>query len=156
MAENDRAEKDGIVTGVGGIFFKCRDREALASWYQKKLGFPYDGIGASFLFREDDDPKKAGYLVWGPFRKDSDYFRPSGKDYMINLRVRGLDALLKRLQAAGVEQIGEVEEYDYGRFAWIMDPEGTKIELWEQKGEPPIHEPDHEPGIEWGSEEKGE
>ncbi|TNE62088.1 MAG: VOC family protein [Alphaproteobacteria bacterium] len=132
--------EEGIITGVGGIFFKCQDRDALAEWYQKKLGFPYDGIGASFPFREHADPTQEGYLVWGPFRKESEYFRPSGKDYMINLRVRGLDALLARLKAAGVEQVGETEEYDYGRFAWIMDPEGTKIELWEQKDPPPAEE----------------
>lgn len=128
------ADQDGIVTGVGGIFFKCQDRDALAKWYKDVLGFPFDGICASFPFRENDEPDNAGYFVWGPFARDTEYFRPSGKDYMINLRVRGLDALLKRLRAAGVDQVGEVEDYDYGRFAWIMDPEGTKIELWEQKG----------------------
>ena len=132
------AENGGVVTGVGGIFFKCQDRESLINWYRDQLGFPFDGIGASFVFREDDDPQKAGYLVWGPFKKESEYFRPSGKDFMINLRVRGLEALLAKLTAAGVEQIGEIEEFKYGKFAWIMDPEGTKIELWEQIGEPPI------------------
>ncbi len=134
------SEAEGVITGVGGIFFKCRDREGLVDWYQKKLGFPFDGAGASFVFREDDDPEKAGYFVWGPFKRESEYFRPSGKEFMINLRVRGLEALLARLQKMGVEQIGEIEEYDYGKFAWIMDPEGTKIELWEQLGEPPILE----------------
>lgn len=137
------AEVEGMVTGVGGVFFKCRDREKLVSWYQDKLGFPFDGAGASFVFREDDDPEKLGYFVWGPFGKETEYFRPSGKEYMINLRVQGLEALLARLKKMGVEQIGEIEEFDYGKFAWIMDPEGTKIELWEQLGEPPLIEADN-------------
>lgn len=132
------SENEGVITGVGGIFFKCRDRDALVDWYRKKLGFPFDGIGASFVFREDADPEKAGYFVWGPFKRETDYFRPSGKEYMINLRVRGIEALIDRLKRAGVEQIGEIEEFEYGKFAWIVDPEGTKIELWEQIGEPPI------------------
>lgn len=132
------SKQDGVITGVGGIFFKCQDRDALANWYKDKLGFPFDGTGASFLFREDDDPEKTGYFVWGPFRKESEYFRPSGRDFMINLRVRGLEALLERLKAAGIEQVGEMEEYEYGKFAWILDPEGTKIELWEQVGDPPM------------------
>ena len=136
------ADEDGVITGVGGIFFKSRDRDRLTSWYKDTLGFPFDGTGTSFLFREHDDPKREGYFVWGPFKRETDYFRPSGKEYMINLRVRGLETLLKRLAEAGVEQIGETEEYEYGKFAWIMDPEGTKIELWEQIGDPPIHEED--------------
>jgi len=132
------SDVEGVITGVGGIFFKCRDRDNLVSWYQDKLGFPFDGAGASFVFREDDDPDKLGYFVWGPFKRESEYFRPSGKEYMINLRVRGIEKLLERLKKMGVEQIGEIEEFEYGKFAWIMDPEGTKIELWEQLGDPPM------------------
>ncbi|WP_417449616.1 VOC family protein [Kordiimonas sp.] len=132
------SEQEGVITGVGGIFFKCRDRDSLVGWYRDKLGFPFDGTGASFVFREDDAPEKAGYFVWGPFKKETEYFRPSGREFMINLRVRGLEVLLKRLAASGIEQIGEMEEYEYGKFAWILDPEGTKIELWEQIGEAPI------------------
>jgi len=134
------ADEEGYVTGLGGIFFKCRDRDKLIDWYRDKLGFPFDGAGSSFLFREEDAPDQVGYQVWGPFNKKTGYFRPSGKDYMVNLRVRGLHVLLERLKKQGIEQIGDVEEYDYGRFAWIIDPEGTKIELWEQIGTPPIVE----------------
>lgn len=131
------AEKSGYVTGLGGVFVKSENTESLGKWYREKLGFPFDGYGSNFLFREDDDPEKRGYAVWGPFKDDTTYFEPSKKEFMINLRVKGLRDLLAKLKAKGVEQVGEVEEYDYGHFAWIVDPEGTKIELWEQIGEPP-------------------
>jgi predicted enzyme related to lactoylglutathione lyase len=130
-------DQDGVVTGIGGIFVKSENTEKLVAWYQEKLGFPYDGYSSSFLMSEADDPSKVGNNIWAPFKHETDYFKPSKKDFMINLRVRGLEALLKRLKDKGVEQIGKTEEYDYGRFAWIIDPEGTKIELWEQIGDPP-------------------
>jgi len=131
------SNEEGVVTGLGGIFVKSKNTDDLVSWYREKLGFPFDGYGSSFLMREADDPEKLGYTVWGPFKNETDYFAPSGKEFMINLRVRGLEALLVKLKAAGVEQVGEIEVYDYGKFAWIIDPEGTKIELWEQVGDPP-------------------
>lgn len=131
------ASEKGKVTGLGGIFVKCEDRENLVKWYREKLGFPYDGYGASFPFREDEAPEKRAYNVWGPFKQDTEYFDPSKREFMMNLRVDDLDALLVKLKAAGIEQVGEKEEHDYGKFAWIVDPEGTKIELWEQVGEPP-------------------
>lgn len=127
----------GKVTGLGGIFVKSADRDKLTAWYREMLGFPFDGYGANFLFREDDAEGRRGYNVWGPFKQDTDYFKPSQKDFMINLRVDDLDALLEKLAAAGVKLVGEKEEYDYGKFAWVVDPDGTKIELWEQVGEPP-------------------
>ena len=131
------AEETGIVTGIGGVFVKSKNTKELAKWYQEKLGFSFDGYASSFLFRDDADPERKGYAVWGPFKEDTDYFEPSTKDFMINLRVKGLHVLLARLKEAGVAQVGGVEEYDYGHFAWILDPEGTKIELWEQIGDPP-------------------
>lgn len=131
------SEEDGVVTGLGGIFVKSGNTEDLVKWYRDKLGFPFDGYGSSFLMREADDAEKMGYTVWGPFKDKTDYFEPSKKEFMINLRVRGLVKLLEKLKEAGVEQVGEMEEFDYGRFAWIVDPDGTKIELWEQIGEPP-------------------
>ena len=135
------ADTEGKVTGLGGVFMKCEDREGLVQWYREKLGFPYDGYGASFPFREDHDPDQRAYNVWGPFKSDTDYFKPSKREFMVNLRVDNLDALLVKLKAVGIEMVGEKEEYDYGKFAWIIDPEGTKIELWEQVGDPP---PPHE------------
>lgn len=130
----------GRVTSLGGIFMKCKDRDSLVKWYREQLGFPYDGYGASFPFREDKQPDSRGYNVWGPFKEDTEYFNPSEKDFMMNLRVDDLDALLVKLEAAGIKQVGEKEEHEYGKFAWIIDPEGTKIELWEQLG--PVPEPD--------------
>lgn len=130
-------EKTGVVTGLGGIFVKSSDTKKLAEWYKEKLGFPFDGYGSNFPFREDNDPNNRGYSVWGPFKEDTEYFEPSKKEFMINLRVKGLVALLAKLKEKGVEQIGDIEEHDFGRFAWIVDPDGTKIELWEQIGEPP-------------------
>lgn len=125
------------VTGIGGIFVKSKNKEALKKWYQDKLGIPLNDYGASFLFREHDNPKAEAYSIWGAFAEDTDYFNPGRQQFMINFRVRDLDGLLKKLKGAGVEQAGKVEDHEYGRFAWVVDPDGTKIELWEQKGPPP-------------------
>ncbi|MBL4790459.1 MAG: VOC family protein [Kordiimonadaceae bacterium] len=132
-------KEEGVITGIGGIFVKCTDRAKLLRWYQEVLKFPFDGYGASFSFPKTGDEKHGGYQVWAPFDSDTDHFSPSTKDFMINFRVRGLEALLKRLKAEGVEQMGEIDVYDYGKFAWILDPEGTKIELWEQTSPPPAN-----------------
>jgi len=136
------AEKRGHVTGLGGIFVKSGNTEELAKWYQEKLGFPFDGYGSNFIFREDEKPAQRGYSVWGPFKDDTTYFEPSKKEFMINLRVKGLRDLLDHLKTQGVQQIGDIEEHDYGHFAWIIDPEGTKIELWEQVGDVPTIDSD--------------
>jgi predicted enzyme related to lactoylglutathione lyase len=86
-----------------------------------------------FQWREFDHPDKAAYTAWGPFSKDTRYFLPSEKPFMINYRVDNLEKLLEILKKEGVETVGEIEEYDYGKFGWILDPEGNKIELWEPK-----------------------
>ena len=127
-------DKKGRITGLGGIFVKCRDRESLVSWYRDKLGLAYDGYGINFPFRDYSDPKQECYNVWGPFKEDTDYFQPSEKEFMINLRVENLEAYLEELKTNGIEQIGDTVIEDFGKFAWIVDPEGTKIELWEQAG----------------------
>ena len=122
----------GRVTGIGGIFFKSRDPQQLKSWYQQHLGIvPDQGGYVAFQWREKDDPDNVGYTVWGPFGEDTKYFDPSTKPYMLNFRVDDLDALLAQLRSEGVEVDDKVEEYEYGRFGWIMDPEGCRIELWE-------------------------
>lgn len=133
---------EGKVTGIGGIFVKSKDSDGLVKWYREVLGFPFDGYGASFAIREHDVPETEGYNVWGPFKAETDYFAPSDKEFMINLRVRNLDALMKRLLAAGIKEVKPRESHDYGHFAWIMDPEGTKLELWEQVGPNPPAEGD--------------
>lgn len=119
------------VTGIGGIFFKSKDPVRARNWYQEHLGINADEYGTSFEWRHADDPKKKGYTVWSPFNQDTEYMEPSTKDFMINFRVQDLEALLKVLKEEGIEQVGEMEVHDYGKFAHIMDPDGNKIELWE-------------------------
>ena len=121
------------VTGIGGIFFKAQDQEKLYQWYEKHLGIKRDPDAQAVMlhWREADDPQRPGTTVWAPFGKDTKYFDPSRASFMINYRVDDLDALLEALRQEGVEIDPKRENYDYGRFAWIMDPEGNRIELWE-------------------------
>lgn len=123
------------VTGIGGIFFKCRDPEKAKAWYEEHLGIPSDEHGVTFAWNPVNEPGKKVVTVWSPFAQDTFYFAPSNKPFMINYRVEKLEALLEALREEGVEVIGEVEEHSYGKFAWIMDPEGNKIELWEPQNE---------------------
>jgi len=116
---------------MGGIFFKCSDPAGIKEWYKTHLGLPVDPYGATFEWRDAADPEKKGQTIWSPFKKETDYFAPSGKDFMFNYRVENLEWLLGELKKEGIEQIGEMQSYDYGKFAHIMDPEGNKIELWE-------------------------
>jgi len=123
------------VTGIGGVFFKCRDPKGLAAWYRDHLGIePADHGSAVFRWREHDDPDREGFTVWGPFGSDTTYFDPSDKPFMINLRVDDLDGMLAKLREAGVDVDEKVEEHDYGRFGWFLDPEGVRVELWEPPG----------------------
>jgi predicted enzyme related to lactoylglutathione lyase len=119
------------VTGIGGIFFKCDDTKKMQKWYQKHLGINITDSGAIFEWREKDNPKKIGQSVLSFFAKKTKYFKPSKKQFMINFRVENLDALIKQLKKEKVLIPKEMEVYDFGKFAWIMDPEGNKIELWE-------------------------
>lgn len=119
------------VTGIGGIFFKAEHPVQLYQWYEKHLGIvrePHGG-GATFHWREEAGGE--GMTAWSLFPKNTKYFAPSEAPFMINYRVDDLDALLAALKAEGVEIDPKRENYDYGRFAWIMDPEGNRIELWE-------------------------
>ncbi len=119
------------VTGIGGIFFKSRNPEKLKSWYEKHLGIEAsDEAGAIFEWRDADDPDKSEYTVWGPFPRDTDYFQPSNASFMINYRVQHLEELIDELREAGLDVSGPAEHPE-GIFAWVMDPEGNKIELWE-------------------------
>ena len=121
------------VTGIGGIFFKASNVADLKAWYEQHLGIQYGDKegGAMFRWREDDNPERRGYTVWSIFPKDTKYFGPGPASFMVNFRVADLDGLLRQLEKEGVELAGGIEEYDYGRFAWIKDPEGNRIELWE-------------------------
>lgn len=116
------------VIGFGGFFFKAGDPAALGEWYAKHLGFPVEGWGGA---RFDDDVSRPGYTAWSPFAADTKYFAPSTQPYMLNFRVDDLDGLLAKLRADGVTVDDRVEDGEYGRFGWIMDPEGTRIELWQ-------------------------
>lgn len=122
------------VTGIGGIFFKTKDKAKTLEWYKNHLGIQSEDWGTSFHWREKEDPAKEGYTVWGPFKDSTDYFSPSEKQFMINYRVENLDELLKQLKKEGITNVGEQVQEGYGKFAWIMDPEGNKIELWEPSG----------------------
>jgi predicted enzyme related to lactoylglutathione lyase len=121
------------VTGIGGIFFKADNPEKLYQWYEKHLGITRapDGSGAMFEWRDAQDIDKKGMTIWSIFPRDTKYFGSSNSAFMINYRVDDLDALLKLLQEEGVEIDPHREDYEYGRFAWIADPEGRRIELWE-------------------------
>jgi catechol 2,3-dioxygenase-like lactoylglutathione lyase family enzyme len=123
------------VTGIGGIFIKARDPRALREWYGDKLGFPRQegAVPPLFLWREREAPETVGTTVWGLFRSDTKYFEPSQASFMINYRVRNLDRMLAQLRAQGVTVDTKVVDDFNGRFAWVMDPEGNKIELWEPK-----------------------
>ena len=120
------------VTGIGGIFFKSKYPKALTDWYASHLGIPLGEHGeVMFQWRGADDSTEEGMTVWAPFPEDTDYFEPSKAAFMINYRVDDLDALLEALKAEGVEIDPKREDLEYGRFAWIIDPEGNRIELWE-------------------------
>jgi predicted enzyme related to lactoylglutathione lyase len=121
------------VTGIGGIFMKAENPGRLYDWYEKHLGIVREphGAGAMLHWREDENPERRGATIWALFEKNSQYFEPSRAPFMVNYRVDDLDALLEALRAEGVEIDPKREDHDYGRFAWITDPEGNKIELWE-------------------------
>lgn len=119
------------VTGIGGVFFKSKDPNKTKAWYAKHLGIESDQYGGLFKWRTLEDKEKIGTTSWSPFDSYTSYFAPSDKEFMFIYRVENLEALLEVLKAEGVQIVGEVEEYEYGKFGWIMDPEGRKIELWE-------------------------
>lgn len=117
------------VTGLGGFFFKCEDTNAIKEWYATHLGIPVDSYGWTFWWKDKDG--KECSTQWSPFEAKTNYFAPSEKPFMMNYRVHDLEALLKVLKEEGVTIMGDIETYDYGKFGWIVDPEGNKIELWE-------------------------
>jgi len=117
------------VTGIGGIFFKSEDPTATKNWYKEHLGLNTDEYGCTFQWK--DKQGNDATTQWSPFKKDTTYFEPSKKEFMMNFRVHNLKELLATLKEEGVTIVGKVEEYEYGKFGWILDPEGNKIELWE-------------------------
>lgn len=119
--------KTGKVTGIGGIFFRARDPESLKAWYQEHLGLP--GENGYTLFKSS--PDKEEILTWSLFADDTEYFGDRSQQYMINMRVDDLDAILARLRGIGTVVDKHVQEESYGKFAWFIDPEGNRVELWE-------------------------
>jgi predicted enzyme related to lactoylglutathione lyase len=122
------------VIGIGGFFFKAKDVKKLAAWYEKFLGINFgDSTYFNFNAPPPGHPKNSGGSALSFFKEDTKYFNPSDKQFMLNLRVENLEALIEELKKENVTVIGDIEDYDYGKFGWILDPEGNKLELWEEK-----------------------
>jgi predicted enzyme related to lactoylglutathione lyase len=120
------------VTGIGGIFFKAADPRKLREWYKTHLGIDVEEWGGfAFRWSTEENPAGIGTTVWSPFAKDTDYFAPSSSSFMINYRVDDLHALLAVLRKEGCNVDDKVDESEFGKFGWVMDPEGNKIELWQ-------------------------
>jgi len=113
------------VEGIGGVFFRARDPEALRGWYAQHLGIEMEAYGTTFTARAGDQ------TVWAPFAADTDYFGSQEQQLMVNFRVRDLAAMLEQLRAAGVDVDERVHDQEYGKFGWASDPEGNRFELWE-------------------------
>jgi predicted enzyme related to lactoylglutathione lyase len=123
------------VTGIGGVFFKARDRAHLGEWYRRHLGIDVqEGGWAVFKWRDHEDPTRPGATVWSLFPEDTEYFGSAGQRAMVNYRVADLDAVLAALRREGVAVDERIEETAEGRFGWITDPEGNRIELWQPPG----------------------
>ena len=129
--QSPNAEPAGRITGVGGVFFKAKDPKALAAWYRDVLGLPLQTWGGAKL--RYDAPQHPPALVWSAFPASTSYFEPSTSEFMINYAVDDMEAFLIRLRARDVSILKRVDDDPNGRFAWILDPEGNKIELWEPK-----------------------
>jgi predicted enzyme related to lactoylglutathione lyase len=120
------------VTGIGGVFFRVKDPKAMTAWYRTNLGIQSKGGYTDFTWREKDHPEVTGHTAWRIFPTNTTYFGQSSSFLMINYRVANLDRMLEQLRRNGVN-IEKVDDYDYGRWAWIMDPDGNRIELWEPR-----------------------
>jgi predicted enzyme related to lactoylglutathione lyase len=124
------------VEGIGGIFFTSDDRESLLQWYARNLGIETEwssegSSGKAFLWKEHDAPHADGATIWSLFPHDTSYFTPGRAPFMINYRVRNLDRMLEQLRAAGADVDDRIEDSEFGRFGWVVDPEGNRIELWQ-------------------------
>ena len=120
------------VTGIGGVFFKCKDPEATKQWYERHLGIPASKWGHSFNWSDGYEGKEnKGCTAWTTFSEGTKHFGDGPQEFMINYRVDDLKGLLEALQSEGVTVLGEIAEYEYGKFAHILDCDGRKVELWE-------------------------
>jgi catechol 2,3-dioxygenase-like lactoylglutathione lyase family enzyme len=132
MTQSVHAEPVGRITGLGGVFVRSKDPKALAAWYRDVLGLPVQSWGGAML--PHDAPGHPDVLVWNAFAQGTDYFAPSTREFMLNFAVDDLDAFLARLKAKGVAVLKRDDSDPHGRFAWITDPDGTKIELYQPTG----------------------
>ena len=119
------------VAGIGGIFFKVKDPKALARWYRDRLGIHIEGSMAAYEWRGGRNARQKGHTIWALFPAKTTYFGKNGASFMINYRVKDLDAVLAALRREGAKVDPKVEDVEYGRFAWVTDPEGNRIELWQ-------------------------
>lgn len=135
MGTSTMNENRGHIVGIGGIFFKAEHPEKLQNWYAANFGFttqvPYSSDDTAINFRWKTVEDHPHNTVWAPFPQESDYFKPSTKNWMINYIVRDLQGLLQKLESQGISPIEGIKEFDFGKFTWLLDPEGNKIELWE-------------------------
>jgi len=129
--QSDARQSIKKVTGIGGIFFKCKDPKKIREWYKTNLGLNTNDYGAVFEWRQGADTTKKGFTQWSPFNEKTKYFEPSTKDFMVNYRVENLETLVAGLKKNGVIIVDTIETVDYGKFVHILDIEGNKVELWE-------------------------
>lgn len=131
-AQKNEQDNTAKVTGIGGVFFFSDDPQATRDWYAKNLGLEINDWGSSsFESRNINNPEEVNSLQWTPFKRESDYFSPSKKEFMINYRVQNIEALVAKLKENGVTVLDSIVSYDFGKFVHIMDMEGNKLELWE-------------------------
>lgn len=120
------------VTGIGGVFLKCKgDKDALVAWYRDHLGMSLEDFGGAILKWPDDRANDDGLTVWHVAEKDSQWFSPSDSAFMINYRIDSMDEMVAQLEKGGIALVGGPESHENGKFAWVMDPDGNKVELWE-------------------------
>jgi predicted enzyme related to lactoylglutathione lyase len=127
---NEQVQKKKV-TGIGGIFFKCKDPKKMRTWYQTHLGLNTNEYGAVFEWRQGADTTKKGFTTWCAFAETTKYFEPSTKDFMINYRVENIEELVAQFKKDGVTVTDKIETVNYGKFVHIVDIEGNKVELWE-------------------------
>ncbi len=131
MENTSNEQEPKRVTGIGGIFFKSENPAALNAWYKEHLGMNTTDYGTTFTWRKEEKPEEKGYTLWTPFKKETSYFAPSTKEFMVNLRVENIEWLVGKLKEEGVTVLDEIENSEYGKFVHILDHEGNKVELWE-------------------------
>lgn len=138
MTDENKAQKTGKALGVGGVFFRAKDPYTLATWYKETLDMNIEDWGTTFgtAFSPDTMPQHS-FTVWSAFAADTEYFGRKKQAYMINLIVDDLDLALANVKASGAQVLPEREDHDYGRFGWVIDPEGNRLELWEPPAKMP-------------------